>query len=70
MLKAQTFLKWFSRKLFYVVFVLNNRCTRVENPGEGVAQIFAKIPGGQGLPNKIAGVPFLGFIVFLLTIFF
>jgi hypothetical protein len=46
------------------------RCTRVENPGEGVTPIFAKIPeGGARLSGKIAkgGPPILGFIAFLLT---
>ncbi len=42
----------------------NQRCTQVENPGEGVAQIFAKIPrgGGSRLSGKIArGVTYFGF---------
>jgi hypothetical protein len=41
----------------------------VENPGEGVAQIFAKMPKGQCFLNKIARAsPILGFIAFLLTL--
>jgi hypothetical protein len=44
-------------------------CTRVENPGEGVAQIF--VWGGQDFPDKTAGgVLYIGFITFLLPIFF
>jgi hypothetical protein len=44
------------------------RGTRVENPVEGVAQVFAKIPGGSRLSWKIAkgGPPISGFIAFLL----
>jgi hypothetical protein len=34
----------------------NHRCTRVENPGEGVRDVFAKIPrGGQGFQEKLPG---------------
>jgi hypothetical protein len=46
-----------------------NRCTRFENPGEGVPEFFAKIPRGSMLSGKIAwGVPPIsGFIAFLLT---
>jgi hypothetical protein len=29
-------------------FALNHRCTQVENPGDEVSQIFAKIPEGKG----------------------
>jgi hypothetical protein len=33
-----------------------HRCTRVENPGEGVRDVFAKIPrGGQGFREKLPG---------------
>ncbi len=35
-----------------------HRCTRVENPGEGVRDVFAKIPrggGGQGFQEKLPG---------------
>ncbi len=42
-----------------------HRCTRVENPGDGVSQIFAKIPGvrGQGFPDNFPrGYP--GFLHF------
>ena len=45
--------------------VCMNRCTLVENPGKGVAQVFTKIPrggGGSRLSGKISG-----FIAFLLT---
>jgi hypothetical protein len=50
----------------------NHRCTRVENPGEGVRDVFAKMPrGGQGFQEKLpgGGPPILGFIAFLLTSF-
>ncbi len=46
---------------------------RVENPGDGLAQIFAKIPGGGGAGVKAfrtklpGGSPLLGFIAFLLA---
>jgi hypothetical protein len=41
-----------------------HRCIRVENPGEGLPEVFAKIPRGSKLAGKIArGAPFLGFIV-------
>jgi hypothetical protein len=44
------------------------RFTPVENPGEGVPEVFAKIPRGSRVPGKIArGPPILGFIAFLLT---
>ncbi len=44
-----------------------DRCTRVENPGEGVTDVFAKIPrGGQGFQVKLpGGPPILGFILLL-----
>ncbi len=46
----------------------NHRCKQVENPGEGVAQIFAW--GGQGFHGKITwGFPILAFVAFLLTSF-
>ncbi len=40
------------------------RCTRVEQPGEGVPEVFAKIPRGvQGFQEKLpGGPPILGFI--------
>ncbi len=40
-----------------------HRCTRVENPGEGVPDVFAKIPRGSRLSGKIAwvGSPYFGF---------
>ncbi len=49
-----------------------HRCTRVENPEEGVAQIFSKIPGGQGFPDKVARgwVPYLGFYCIFTNKFF
>ena len=32
------------------------RCTWVENPGEGVPEVFAKIPSrGQGFQEKLPG---------------
>ncbi len=47
-----------------------HRCTRVENPGEGVRDVFAKIPKvGQGFQEKIPGGSSLRFIAFLLTSF-
>jgi hypothetical protein len=49
----------------------NHRCTRVGNPGEGIALVFDKIPMGVGsrLSGKIArrGPPISGLIAFLLT---
>jgi hypothetical protein len=34
----------------------DHRCTRVENPGEGVRDVFVKIPrGGQGFQEKLPG---------------
>jgi hypothetical protein len=50
--------------------LLIQRCTRVENPGEGVAQFVAKIWGGARLSGKIAkeGSPILGFIAFSLLL--
>jgi hypothetical protein len=49
----------------------NHRCTRVKNPGEGIAQVFDKIPMGVGsrLSGKIFrwGPPIPGLIAFLLT---
>jgi hypothetical protein len=46
-----------------------HRYTSAENPGEGVAQIFA--PGELSLPGKIArGSSILAFFAFLLTSFF
>jgi hypothetical protein len=46
-----------------------HRCTRVENPREGVPDVFAKISrDGQGFQEKLAGGGSLsGFIAFLLT---
>jgi hypothetical protein len=44
-------------------FNRTHRCTRVENPGRGVAQIFAKILRGPCFLDKIARmVHNLGFI--------
>jgi hypothetical protein len=39
------------------------RCTRVENPGEWVPEVFAKIPStGQGFHEKLpGGSPYFGF---------
>ena len=39
------------------------RCTRVEQPGEGVPEVFAKIPRGvQGFQEKLpGGSPYFGF---------
>jgi hypothetical protein len=52
-----------NKVLFVGVAAHNHRCARVENPGEGVAQIFAW--GDQGFPDKIArGSPILAFIAF------
>jgi hypothetical protein len=55
-----------------------HRCTRVENPGEGVAEAYSKILGGGGegyvFHNKLPmGAPYFGlltFITFLITSFF
>jgi hypothetical protein len=39
-----------------------HRCTRVENPGEGLPDIFAKFPNGSRLSEKIVrGVLYFGF---------
>jgi hypothetical protein len=46
------------------------RCTRVENLGEGVPEVFAKISkGGQVFQEKVpgGGPPISGFIAFLIT---
>ncbi len=53
----------------------NRRCTRVENPGDGVPDVFCQNPkGGQGFQEKLpgggaggGGLPILGFSAFLLT---
>ncbi len=47
---------FFHIKIIILISMLSvvNIGTRVDNPGEGVAQIFAIIPGGQGFPDKIA----------------
>ena len=51
------------------VFQRSHGYTRVENPGEGVAHIFAS--GGQGFPDKTArGVPYFGFYCIFINIFF
>jgi hypothetical protein len=43
-----------------------HRCERVENPGEGVPEVFAEIP--RGVMAFMPGGPSLsGFIAFLLT---
>ncbi len=49
----------FSKKNKGVIELLPHRCTRVENPGDGVPDIFAKIPRGVKAIS--------GFIAFLLT---
>jgi hypothetical protein len=47
-----------------------HRCTRVENPGEVVAQIFAKIPGGYKAFGKKCqgGSPYFGFYCIFIII--
>jgi len=44
---------------------MSHRFTRVENPGDGVPEVFAKIPRGSRLSGKIAkgagGSPYFGF---------
>jgi hypothetical protein len=57
-----------------VIFLIlhKHRCTRVENPGEGVPDVLAKIPRGvKGVKafrkNCLGGPSILGFIVFLST---
>ncbi len=44
-------------------------CTRVENPGEWVPQVYAKLPWGVKAFKKYweGGSPILGFIAFSLT---
>jgi hypothetical protein len=46
-----------------------HRCAWVENPGEGVPEVFAKIPRGVKAFRKkmIGGVPLFRVIAFLLT---
>jgi hypothetical protein len=46
-----------------------HRCTQVENPGEGVPDVFAKILRGVKAfrKNCLGGPPISGFIAFLLT---
>jgi hypothetical protein len=46
-----------------------HRYTRVENSGEGVPDVFAKIPRGVKAfrKNCLGGPPISGFIAFLLT---
>jgi hypothetical protein len=46
-----------------------HRCTLVENPAEGVPDVFLpKSLGGQGFQEKLLwGPPISGFIAFLLT---
>ncbi len=50
---------------YYIQEIYKNkhRCTRVQNPGEGVPDVFCQNPqGGQGFQEKIAwGVPYFGF---------
>ena len=49
---------------------IGHRCTWVENPGEGVPDVFCQNPqGGSRVSGKIAwgGPPISGFIAFLLT---
>jgi len=42
--------------LLHSFYLSHHRCTRVENPGEGVPEVFAKIPGGgQGSQEKLPG---------------
>ena len=42
--------------IFLLKLQAKHRCTRVENPGEGVRDVFAKIPrGGQGFQQKLPG---------------
>ncbi len=52
-----------------LLFCHSHRCTRVKNPGEGVLEVFAKIPRGSRLSGKNArgagGPPISGFIAFL-----
>jgi hypothetical protein len=50
--------------------IWSHRCTRVENPGEGVPDVFCQNPwGGSRLSGKIAwvGPTISGFIAYLLT---
>jgi hypothetical protein len=51
------------------MFEIEHRCTRVINPGEGVPEVFAKIPRGVKAfrKNYQWGPPILGFIAFILT---
>ncbi len=50
----------------------NNRCTRVENPGEGVWDVFAKIPRGVKAfrKNCLGGSPYFGFYCIFINKFF
>ncbi len=49
---------WFNQKIWLNEMIDNiicdhHRCTQVENPGEGVPEVFAKIPWGSRLSGKI-----------------
>jgi hypothetical protein len=48
---------------------LKHRCPQVENPEEGVPEVFAKIPRGVKALRKNCqlGPPISGFVAFLLT---
>ncbi len=65
--KLSIILSWMVCFLSFIIEILASkdnlhRCTHVENPGDGVTQIFAKSLRGQGFPEKIAlGVPYFGF---------
>jgi hypothetical protein len=58
-------------KQLIFVWTVDQICTRVENPGEGVPAVFAKIRWGRGVKalrkNCLGGPTILGFIAFLLT---
>jgi hypothetical protein len=61
---------------FYLFFLktdkLKHKCTKVENPGEGIPEVFAKIrkggAGGQGFHEKLPeGFLYFGYYCFFLT---
>ncbi len=71
-IKIQNFLKNQKKEKKHLVSWFpwwHARCTRVENPGDRVTDVFAKIPRGVKAFRKFArgGPTILGFIAFLVT---
>jgi hypothetical protein len=59
------------KNVFCSVFPIEHRCTPVKNPGEGVRDVFAKIPRRVKAfwKNCLWGSPYFGFYCILLTSF-